>query len=359
MKKFFVEKLNPSDDTFKITDIYINSNSYVEKGELILSLESSKADIDIESENSGFLYFNVKKGDNINVGELFYIISEKEIKNPEKYFKIQNSSTNKDFMISNKANYLLEKYKIKPELIDKKIIKENDVLDYIKNSKNNSLVFDANLVLPNDKNKTSLVILGAGGGAKMCIDALNNSEEFKIVGILDDDVSLGVNVLGIPVVGNLNSIDNLLEISISNFIIAFGVLNNRQNRYNKFLELKDRGCCFPNIIHPKAVVENSVKMGSGNVVLAGANIGSSVVLGDLNYINNNSLVSHDCTLKNNIHIAPSAVLASSIIIESHVLIGMNSTLYYGINIGENSTILNGLIINSNIENNIIQKNNKL
>jgi UDP-perosamine 4-acetyltransferase len=91
--------------------------------------------------------------------------------------------------------------------------------------------------------------------------------------------------------------------------------------------------------------------------LAGANVGSSVILGDLNYINNNSLISHDCRLLNNIHIAPSAVLASSINVKSHVLIGMNSTLYYGLNIGESTTILNGLIINCDIESNIVQKTN--
>jgi UDP-3-O-[3-hydroxymyristoyl] glucosamine N-acyltransferase len=104
-------------------------------------------------------------------------------------------------------------------------------------------------------------------------------------------------------------------------------------------------------------VEKSVVLGDGNVVLAGANIGSCVKLGNLNYLNTNSLVSHDCILEENIHVAPGAVLASSIRIESHVLIGMNTTIYYGLRIGESSTVLNGLVVNNNIGKNIIQKTN--
>ncbi len=80
-------------------------------------------------------------------------------------------------------------------------------------------------------------------------------------------------------------------------------------------------------------------------------------MGNLNYINNNALISHDCELHENIHLAPASVLASSIIIESNVLIGMNSTLYYGITIGYGSTILNGLIINKTVPKNVIQKIN--
>ena len=61
--------------------------------------------------------------------------------------------------------------------------------------------------------------------------------------------------------------------------------------------MKQIGCIFPNVIHPKAVVEESVIMGEGNVILAMANIGSCVKMGNLNYINNNSLISHDCELQ--------------------------------------------------------------
>lgn len=357
MKKYFVEKFNASDDSFKITELYINSGDYISSGELIMSIESSKADIDVEAEESGYLYFKVSKGDIINVGDLFYLISQDSLDNYNEYFKIMNIEKKDGFTISKKANALLVKFDLSPEIINKRIIKESDVIEFVEKKINQGCVFDKNLLISNESDKISIIIIGAGGGAKMCIDSLRDSNEYIIVGLLDDNIGLGSKVLEVPVVGNLKAVDSLLELSINNFIIAFGVLENRKKRFELFLKLKDKGCLFPNIIHPKAIVEKSVKMGSGNVILAGANVGSSVILGDLNYINNNSLISHDCCFMNNIHIAPSAVLASSIKIESHVLVGMNSTIFYGIKIGESTTILNGLIINNDIDNDRIQKNN--
>ena len=35
----------------------------------------SKSDIEIESQKSGYVYYNFSKGETINVGDLFYIIS--------------------------------------------------------------------------------------------------------------------------------------------------------------------------------------------------------------------------------------------------------------------------------------------
>ena len=242
--------------------------------------------------------------------------------------------------------------------LNKKNIKEIDVINYLNSLKNENFeTIGKKHLLENNSNTTPVIIIGGGGGAKMIIDALKHSNKYKVVGILDDKLEIGTNILGVYVVGNLNNVELLLKIGISNFILAFGVLTQRNVRYDLFLSLKQIGCNFPNILHPSAIVEDSVEMGEGNVILAMANVGSCVTLGNLNYINNNALISHDCVLHDNIHLAPASVLASSIIIESNVLIGMNTTLYYGIRIGSDSTILNGLIINNSISKNIFQKNN--
>lgn len=355
MKKYFVEKFNASDDSFKITETYFLSGQYVEKNKNIFSIESSKADIDVEAQESGYIYYTCTKGEMINVGDLFYIISNDKIEDLSDIFKMKFENNFEGYSISNKAWLLMDKHGITPLEVNKSIIKETDILEIIKRSENNGL-FDSNLLLQSD-NKTPIIIIGAGGGAKMCIDTLSTSSEFKVIGLLDDNVNLGKIVLGVPVVGNIQCVNKLLAINILNFVIAFGVIEKRNVRFELYNSLKKMGCKFPNIIHSKSIVEKSAEFGEGNVILAGSNIGSCVKMGNLNYINNNTLISHDCVLKDNIHVAPGAVLASSIKIESHVLIGMNTTIYYGLKIGESSTILNGLIINNNIEMSIIQKIN--
>jgi sugar O-acyltransferase (sialic acid O-acetyltransferase NeuD family) len=356
MTKYFVEKFNASDDSFTITEVYVLSGSFVEDGKIITTIESSKSDIEIESQKSGYVYYNFSKGETINVGDLFYIISSEKLNDIIDLFNYKLQSNHEGFTISKKALELIEIHNISPIDLGKKVIKEVDVINFIQN-KVNDININKDLIIMPDNNKIPLIIIGAGGGAKMCIDALEISTDYQVVGLLDDKVDIGDNVLKIPVIGNLNCIKELIEINITSFVIAFGVLERRNKRFDLYTSLKELGCKFPNIIHPRAIVEKSVELGEGNVILAGANIGSSVKLGNLNYINNNSLVSHDCVLIDNIHIAPAAALASSIIIESHVLVGMNTTLYFGIKIGESSTILNGLTINNNIEKNSVQKSN--
>ena len=355
MKKYFVEKFNASDDSFRITETHFLSGQYIEKENIVFSIESSKADIDVEAQESGYIYYTCAKGETINVGDLFYIISNDKIEDLSDIFKVKLRNNFEGYSISNKAWLLMDKHGITPLEVNKSIIKEIDILEIIKRSENNE-AFDSSLLLQSN-NKTPIIIIGAGGGAKMCIDALSTSTEFEVIGLLDDNVNLGKIISGVPVVGNIKCVNKLLAINILNFVIAFGVLEKRKVRFELYNSLKKMGCKFPNIIHSRSIVEKSVEFGEGNVILAGSNIGSCVKMGNLNYINNNTLISHDCTLKDNIHVAPGAVLASSITINSHVLIGMNTTLYYGINIGECSTILNGLIINNNIDNNSVQKSN--
>ncbi len=358
MNKFYVEKYNASDDTFKINEINCSNGELVKKSTLLFSIESSKSNIDIDSTLDGFVYFNIEVGQNINIGDLFYIISQEKLPNWESIFSEQPKKINSNLTISKKAEQLLVLNNIDPILLNKTIIKENDVIEYIYKL-NESSEFDEkgrNLIL-NNNNKTPLIIIGAKGGAKMCIDALRQSDKYAVVGLLDDNIKVGQIILGIPVIGNLNDIENIFSLGYTNYIIAFGVLENRIKRFELYNKLKKIGCEFPNIIHPNALIEESVTFGEGNVILAGANIGSCVTIGNLNYINNNSLISHDCVLENNIHIAPAAVLASSIQIKSNTLIGMNTTLYFGIKIGSNSTILNGLIVNNDVEDNIILKSN--
>ncbi len=358
INKYYVEKFNASDDYFVITGLYVNQSQFVKNGELIFSIESSKADIDIEANKDGYLYYNIIKGQKVNVGELFYIISDEKILEWEIEFNnlILTTSNDLELLISNKAKILIHENGINPLDLNKKNIKEIDVINYLNSFKNENFEsIGKKYLLENNSDSISVIIIGGGGGAKMIIDALKHSNKYKVVGILDDKLKIGSNIMGVYVVGDLKDVQSLLKVEITNFIIAFGVLKERNVRHDLYLSLKQLGCNFPNVIHPKAIVEESVLMGEGNVILAMANVGSCVSLGNLNYINNNALISHDCILHDNVHLAPASVLASSIIIESNVLIGMNTTLYYGIRIGSDSTVLNGLIINNSISKNTIQK----
>ena len=155
MNKYFVEKYNASDDSFVITEIYKKSGCYIESGDIILSLESSKADIEIEAEESGYLYFEFLKGKTINVGDLLFIISKEKLDNLAEIFN-SKQKIYQGYTISKKALILIEKHNIPLSALNKKIIKEVDVLNLLKN--NIEEIINLDLIVNPFANKKPLII---------------------------------------------------------------------------------------------------------------------------------------------------------------------------------------------------------
>ena len=54
MNKIIITKQNNNDDSYVINDL-IENNSEVKIGDILFSLETSKADIDVESDYDGFI----------------------------------------------------------------------------------------------------------------------------------------------------------------------------------------------------------------------------------------------------------------------------------------------------------------
>jgi len=347
MKDFLVEQYNPSDQEYTITEILESNGTKISKGDIIMSLESSKADMDVEAESSGFFYTSLKVGDVVSVGQVLYSISDTLIDNFQPQRKEPESSRNRDIIISRKAQKLIDLHKISISDLDKTAITEADVVEFIELHKPQNEFSEENLKDFNPKE--TIVIFGGKGGGKMISDALHNSTQFKNILILDDKVPSGDYIGDSLVIGPFRLYEKLLDFGFNNYVLGFGVLTNREKRLRLYQELKLKGASFPNVIHPRAVIENSVNMGEGNVFLAGCNIGSFVKIGHLNYFNNGCLISHDCEIHDNSHFAPACVLGSSIVVENNCLIGMNSTIYYGIKISSGSVINNGVIVNNSIE----------
>lgn len=66
--ELLVPRLNTNDDEVDIVHWYVTDREYVEKGQEIVDLESSKAVVSIESEASGYISRCFQKGDSVKVG---------------------------------------------------------------------------------------------------------------------------------------------------------------------------------------------------------------------------------------------------------------------------------------------------
>lgn len=186
---------------------------------------------------------------------------------------------------------------------------------------------------------SGVLILGAGGHAKVIADILM-WQGALIRGFLDDDPNMwGKTCLGLPVLG---AIDRYFEYDLGGLIIGVGDNLVRRSIAER-LRAQPQGLWL-NAIHPRATIAQSVKLGRGVMVGAGAVINPDTVLGDHVVINTGATVDHDCTIGDFAHVAPGAHLAGGVVLGEGVLIGIGSSLTPNVRVGEWTTVRAGSVV---------------
>lgn len=182
-----------------------------------------------------------------------------------------------------------------------------------------------------------VIVLGAGGHAKVVISTLLETN-FQIKGILDDDpAKWNQKVLDIPVIG---SIELLKSGNFDQAIIAIGNNKIRKDiaeRYNDF-------CRWISIIHPSSYVHPSVEIGKGSVIFAGAVIQPDVKIGNHVIINTGATIDHDCVIEDFVHIAPGVHLAGGVSVGEGALVGIGSSVIPYKRIGKWSIVGAGAVV---------------
>jgi sugar O-acyltransferase (sialic acid O-acetyltransferase NeuD family) len=169
-----------------------------------------------------------------------------------------------------------------------------------------------------------IVLLGAGGHAKVVISTLEAAGR-SVAAVLDDDRGKwGQQLLDVPVTGPLS------EAEAGGY--DFGVVAVGDNVTRKAIAQVLR-LLWLSVVHPRAIVHDSVTLGAGTVIFAGAVVQPGAVLGNHVIVNTGATVDHDCVLADFVHVAPGAHLAGHVAVGEGSLIGIGSSVIPGIKIG--------------------------
>lgn len=179
--------------------------------------------------------------------------------------------------------------------------------------------------------KDRLVIIGASGHGKVIADIAKLNGYQEII-FLDDDLSKRKNGL-YDVVGTTKDIDKYLE--KYDFIIAIG---NNEIRKKITKQLDTKNIIQPVLIHPSAVVDATVTISSGTVVMANTAINADTKIGKGCIINTAATVDHDGNIADFVHLSPGVHIAGT------VNIGANTWVATGASIINNLDICNDCII---------------
>ena len=85
IKEILIEQVNVSDDQYKLVELNKDSGESVNKGDHLLSYESSKAVFEYEASESGYLYVNpsIKIEEFYDVGFMIAVISSETLTDKE------------------------------------------------------------------------------------------------------------------------------------------------------------------------------------------------------------------------------------------------------------------------------------
>jgi UDP-perosamine 4-acetyltransferase len=197
--------------------------------------------------------------------------------------------------------------------------------------------------------QTPVVVIGAGGHAKVVIELIRAQGRYDVVGCTDREPERG-DVVGAPILGSDDVLPALYEQGVRHCFIALG---DNALRRKVAAQVTALGFELVNAISPKAVVSPTARLGRGVAVMAGAVINAATVVEDLAIINTRAAVDHDCQIGEAAHVAPRAALAGGVRIGPRALVGAGATVVPGVSVGEATVIGAGATVISNLGPNLV------
>lgn len=180
----------------------------------------------------------------------------------------------------------------------------------------------------------SVIVIGAGGHARVVADALLCAGA-KVLGFTDVDASLrGRMLLGLPVLGG----DEVLahhDRGAVTLVNGLGMIDARSATVRRRLQevLTSRGWTFTAVLHPSAIVSPCAGLASDVQVLAAAVIQTGASIGAGTIINTRAVIEHDATIGDWSHVASGAVICGDVRIGACTHVGAGATVRQGLRVG--------------------------
>lgn len=189
-----------------------------------------------------------------------------------------------------------------------------------------------------------IVIVGAGGHAKVCIEllhAMGESVAYCVGGPDSPDQCLGVPVL--------RGDENLGFLQSDGYFRLFVAIGSNVLRVRLADIGIEQGYHLVNAVSPQAIISPSARLGRGVAVMAGTVINAESVVEDLAIINTGATVDHDCRIGRAVHIAPQCALAGNVTVGNYTFLGIGCKVIPGIEIGEKVTVGAGGVVVSHLQ----------
>ncbi len=193
--------------------------------------------------------------------------------------------------------------------------------------------------------KPGVLLWGALGQAKV-VRPIVEAAGHSVCAVYDLDQSLSPPFVDIPfMTGEAALVSWLAENRGRDiaFAVTIGGVYGHE-RCAVAAQLTGEGLKPITVVHPKAWVADSARLGDGCQIMAMAAISEEAVLGRQSIVNTNASVDHECLLGDGVHVMPGATLAGCVTVGDFATIGSNATVLPRLSIGAGAMVGAGAVV---------------
>jgi sugar O-acyltransferase (sialic acid O-acetyltransferase NeuD family) len=192
-----------------------------------------------------------------------------------------------------------------------------------------------------------LAIIGSSDLGQLIAHHISSDKQYEVVGFLDDWKEKGAETEQGRILGGLNdAISYYMEGLFECILIAIGYkhLAFRKQYYIKIVEE------IPVIsyVHSSCVIDSTVVLGKGAVVLPGCTIDKGVIVGENTIINTGCVIAHDTQIGPHSFLGPGVVAAGFVNVGQECFLGVHTTIIDNISIASGVQTGGGTVVIKNL-----------
>ena len=186
--------------------------------------------------------------------------------------------------------------------------------------------------------RKKLIIFGAGGHARSCLNIIHNCKNYTIKAFIDDNIKI-TSVDRYKVFRNIE-LKKLKKLKFKNVhgLVGVGHINTPATRIKLFKKMKHLNITPAKVISKHSIISKFSKIGFGTIVMDNVVVNAYVQIKENCIINTGCIIEHDVVIHSHCHISTGVIVNGGVTVGEGSFIGSGSIIRQGVNIKKNSFI---------------------
>jgi UDP-perosamine 4-acetyltransferase len=192
-----------------------------------------------------------------------------------------------------------------------------------------------------DPSQLRVLVIGAQGHARVCIEALRDDVRNIVVGAVSHD-GTGMVGLGTDTIGRDDDLNTATQrAQATTGFVAIGVNSTRASAIARW---DATGLPLCSAVSRHAIVSPSATIADGVAILPGAVVNAGTSIGRGTIVNTNASVDHDCRIGDIVHVAPGVAVGGGVTIGDGAFVGIGARILPNLTVGAGATIGGGAVV---------------